>query len=288
MARHAFRAMGTDVEIHLEPADGVDPADAFARVEELFERLEQCFSRFRPTSTLSVLNRDGVAEVSDEFLAVLLFALDARERTSGCVDPTVHDAVVAAGYDRSFEQLPGDGGRAGPARVAGGEVSVRGRTVELGEGVRLDLGGFAKGYAVDRAVELLSPLGTCLVNAGGDLGVGGVPAEGAWPVGVPTPGEPITLGLQSGGIATSGRDRRRWQISGREQHHLIDPSTGRPAESDLLRVSVAASSVLEAEVLAKWLFIAGEVRAVVQAEEMAVPSVLVTVDGRVRMAGGLA
>jgi thiamine biosynthesis lipoprotein len=159
--------------------------------------------------------------------------------------------------------------------------------VELDPGTRLDLGGLAKGYAVDRAVELLSRYGACLVNAGGDLAVGGGPVATVWPVSVPTPDAPLTIGVRSGGLATSGRDKRRWRRDGAEQHHLIDPITGLPAESDLLRVSVAAPSAVEAEVLAKWLFIAGEDEAAARADAMAAPSVLVTADGRVRLAGGL-
>jgi thiamine biosynthesis lipoprotein len=286
MAVHRFHAMGTEVEVHLQPAPG-DLSAAFAEVEALFERLEQMFSRFRPDSNLSVLNREGAAEVCEEFLDLVAFALEARERTDGSVDPTVHEAVVAAGYDRSFEQLRAD--RPGPIRAipAGGDVKVRGRRVQLGVGVRLDLGGFAKGYAVDRAVQLLSPLGACLVNAGGDLAVGGVPAEGVWPVSVALPDGPLTVGLRRGALVTSGCDRRRWSVAGREQHHLIDPKTGRPADTNLERVSAAAPTALQAEVLAKWLFLAGEERAVAAAEARALPCVLVTGDGRVRLAGGL-
>jgi thiamine biosynthesis lipoprotein len=286
MARHDFRAMGTDVEVHLEPVDG-QPAAAFAEVEQLFEHFELLFSRFRPDSALSQLNAHGSAEVDDHVVAVVRIALNARERTGGRVDPTVHDAVVAAGYDRSFEDLPADGPLRHAPRRAGGGVRVAGRTVELDPGVRLDLGGFAKGYAVDRAVELLSTYGPCLVNAGGDLAVGGGRLGTVWPVSVPTPDAPLTIGVRHGGLATSGRDRRRWWRDGVEQHHLIDPETGRPAASDLLRVSVAAPSAVEAEVLAKWLFIAGEREAVSRADAMAIPSVLVTADGRVRLVGGL-
>ena len=98
----------------------------------------------------------------------------------------MHDALVAAGYDRSFEEV-GAGG-AVVARSAGampGAVTVARETGEivLGPGVKLDFGGIAKGYAVDRACELLAPCGPCLVSAGGDLAVRG----GSWPVGVETP-----------------------------------------------------------------------------------------------------
>ena len=234
MERHEFHAMGTTVECLL---DG-EPRDGFARVEAEFERLEALLSRFRPDSELSRLNRDGSIVAGPDLLRVTRLALEARERSGGLFDPTVLDAVVAAGYDRSFELVPADGPAGNGGARCGGGVLVVEEWIELGPGAHLDLGGIAKGYAVDRAVELLAVYGPCLVNAGGDLAVRG----GAWPVGVDGS---VTLELSRGAIATSGSDRRRWRRGGEERHHLIDPATGRPAEGRLLRVTVVARSAVE-------------------------------------------
>ncbi len=295
MERLAFKAMGTDGEALLEAPDGPETMLALASVEREFERLEALLSRFRPDSELSRLNADGEVEAGDDFLAVTRLAFAARERTGGRFDPTVHDALVAAGYDRSFELLDHvtleDAGavslQQSPAR-GGGRLPDSGRRLALPPGVRLDLGGIAKGYAVDRAVELLAPLGPCLVNAGGDLAVRGVPAAGIWPVGVDTPAGALTLGLTEGALATSGTDRRRWRVGAEERHHLIDPRTGLPSDSDLLTVTVAADTAVDAEVLAKALFLVGEEEATAEADELGAPALLVTRDGRVRGAGGLA
>jgi thiamine biosynthesis lipoprotein len=150
--------------------------------------------------------------------------------------------------------------------------------------VRLDLGGIGKGYAVDRACSLLARAGDCLVNAGGDLAAAG---GRAWPVGVETDAGSITLELRSAALATSGRDRRRWRRGGKERHHLIDPRTGCPADTDLLRVTVVAASAVEAEVLAKALFLAGADAALAEADEAGVPCVLVTEAGETLLGGGL-
>jgi thiamine biosynthesis lipoprotein len=180
--------------------------------------------------------------------------------------------MVAAGYDRSFEEVAPEGPAPDWEDVrCGGSVRVQGRTIELSGGTRLDLGGIAKGYAVDRAAELLAVAGPCLVNAGGDLAVRG----GSWPVGV-LPG--VTLELTRGAIATTGRDRRRWLRGGEEMHHVIDPDTGRPAATDLLQVTVVALTAAEAEILAKAAFLGADIDA---------PRVLVTADGRTVLAGGL-
>jgi len=287
MERTAFRAMGTDVELFLDVPPSEDVPDAFAVSRDEFERLESLLSRFRPDSELSALNRSGRLRAGPDLLRVTELALAARQRTDGRFDPTVHDALVAAGYDRSFEEV-GAAGRMVATRSAvpcGGSVRVVPRTGEimLGPGVRLDLGGIGKGYAVDRVCDLLARSGPCLVSAGGDLTVRG----GSWPVGVEIHGGTLTLELTSGAIATSGSDRRRWTTAAGEAHHLIDPRTGAPAESDLLRVTAVGRTAVEAEVLAKSLYLAGAERAGVEADDLGIPAVLTLVDGRDVLAGGL-
>ena len=132
--------------------------------------------------------------------------------------------------------------------ACGGEVTLTGRRIELGPGVKLDLGGIGKGFAAERVAEQLALTGPSLVSAGGDVAVRGVPTEGIWAVAVD---DTLTLGLVRGGLATSGRDRRRWRRAGIEQHHLIDPATGRPSETDLVRVTAIGADGVDAEVLAK-------------------------------------
>ena len=283
MHRHAFTAMGTEVELLLEAED----LSLLTEVETEFRRLEAVLSRFRSDSELSQLNEAGEGHVGPELLDVIELAIEARDASGGRFDPTVHDAVVAAGYDRSFELLDDDGPGAAtaPARV-GGAVAID-RTaghVALEPGYRLDLGGIAKGWAADRALAVLANAGPALVNAGGDVAAAGR----VWPIAVEAGGAEITLGLEDGGVATSGRDRRTWVRDGEARHHLIDPVTGLPAEGDVLTVTVAAGSASEAEVLAKTLFLAGDSqRALDEAELAGIPTVLVTSAGDVLLAGGL-
>ncbi len=134
---------------------------------------------------------------------------------------------------------------------------VSGRRIELGAGASLDFGGIAKGYAADRCVAGLAELGPALVNAGGDLAVSGPRADGPWPVAVDLPGESLTVAIERGGLATSGRDRRRWIRDGEERHHLIDPRTLQPAQGGPVSVTVTAPTATEAEIAAKSLFLAG-------------------------------
>jgi FAD:protein FMN transferase len=280
MEARRFRAMGTDIELLVDAAEA---GEALADAEEEFHRLEAILSRFRPESELSRLNEAGSLEAGPELQEIVALALEARKETGGRFDPTVHDAVVSAGYDRSFEHVPQNGTAVVVGSACGGSVRVDGPRIELDAQVRLDFGGIGKGYAAVRAARLLGAAGPALVNAGGDVAVNG----GTWPVGVETADGCLTLELSSGALATSGRDRRRWRRNGRELHHLIDPKTGDPSDSDLLRLTVVASDSVEAEVWAKALFLVGEEQAVEEADERGLPCVLVTADGRTRLAGGL-
>jgi len=269
MIRRAFRAMGTDVELLLDAPRG---DAALVAAEGEFHRLEKLLSRFRPDSELSRLNANGSIEGGLDLLRVVRLSLEARDATNGRFDPTVHDALVAAGYDRTFDEIEAHGVAPHPC-PGGGRVTIDGNRIELERGVRIDLGGIAKGDAVDRAAEMLAPAGPCLVNAGGDLAVRG----GSWPVAV----EHLTVLLERGAIATSGTDRRRWTRNGREQHHLIDPRTGEPARSPFMRVSAVGATAVAAEVLAKTVFLGDEATARHH------PCVLVRADGSVELTGGL-
>ncbi len=280
--RHEFTAMGTTVELVVD-VDGPGAAEsAFAAVEADFERLEQIMSRFRADSELSRLNEAGRLEVSGDLAEVVTLALEARARTHGRFDPTVHDALVRAGYDRTFAELRPDHDGGGESSIrCGGKVGVEGRVISLEPGFRLDLGGIGKGFAAERGAERLALVGPSLVSAGGDIAVRGIPEAGFWAIAVE---DGPTLGLTEGGLATSGSDRRRWRWGGAERHHLIDPATGEPAVTDLLRVTVVGSDAVDAEILAKVLFLGGRA----QAEAAGIPAVLVTDRGQTVLTGGIA
>lgn len=290
--RWGFRAMGTDVELLLDNDSDAVALEALGAAEEEIRRLEGLLSRFDPGSELSRLNRARSAVAGPELAEVTALALEGRESTGGRFDPTVHDAVVAAGYDRSFDRMPEDvGPRPGHGRHScGGGVHLDRATGEitLSPGAHLDLGGIAKGYTADRVSRMLSVHGPCLVNVGGDLAAHGVPEGGVWAVGVETPDGTLSLSLERGAMATSGRDRRRWRCDGDAAHHVIDPATARPATTDLLRVTVVAASAAWAEVLATGFLVAGSEAAEVEADALGVPCVLVTEAGGSVRAGGLA
>jgi FAD:protein FMN transferase len=256
--------MGTVVSVVTEAVVVRQAAD---EVQRLFAAWEGRLSRFRPDSELSRLNaRPGrPVVVSELLLEVLEAALRAARATAGLYDPTLLRALEHLGYDRSFEQV-GAAAPAGPGPAPSGggwrrvELDRQARTVTLPPGVGVDLGGIAKGMAVDAAVERLRGLGvrTAMVGAGGDLRVHGLPpGGGCWPIAVDGPDDAVTVPLTHGSLATSGIGRRRWRQGEVERHHLLDPRHARPAQTGLWSVTVAAGTCARAEVAAKTAFILG-------------------------------
>lgn len=261
-----FSAMGTRVAV-LAAKASVAPAAAVVRA--LFETWEAALSRFLPESELSRLNRStGPVAVSPLLYTVLSRALAAAAATGGLFDPALLTQLEELGYDRPYAEVVarGDTDRAGapPARRGGQWRAVRldpvRRTVTVPSGVRLDLGGIAKGMAVDAAIEALRERGLtpAMVNAGGDLAViGHPPGLDHWPVALQAaPGRPL-VALVQGALATSGIGARRWSQGGQPRHHLLHPRTGRPTDSDLAAVTVAASRCEQADVAAKVALISG-------------------------------
>jgi thiamine biosynthesis lipoprotein len=128
--------------------------------------------------------------------------------------------------------------------------------------LRLDFGGIAKGWAAHQTVKRLKASGPALMNAGGDIAISGPRLDNEpWLVGISNPFKPsqdyAILRLYGGGIATSGKDRRRWMQGSLLNHHIIDPRTGQPAVTDILTATVIAPTVMEAEAAAKAVFLLG-------------------------------
>lgn len=242
---HTFRSMGCEVVV------GGVTADELRRIEALFHHRDAVFSRFRASSELNRVNRAAgrVVRVSAELARAVDVALQAAVATGGLVDPTLGAALESAGYTKDFALLapdPRPPGRAAPG--AWGSVRLSGRLLSVPAGVRLDLNGVVKALAVDDALALLS--GPGLVSAGGDLA-----ANTEVDVSLPG-GEAVRL--VRGGLATSGSSVRRWRRGGAVQHHLIDPLTGRPADSPWAQVTACGATCLDADVAAKAAYLLGE------------------------------
>jgi len=240
------------------------------QVPSLFANWEQTLSRFRPDSELNQLNDQPgkLINVSQVLWDVMQTAKLAWQKSDGLINPAVLPMLETAGYTETFESIAGG---VGASPITTQQYISSFKRIDFNEnthalrippGMRLDLGGVAKGWAAHQTMLQLRDLGPVLVDSGGDIAISAPLANGeAWEVGVNNPFDRghnfEKLFIQEGGIATSGRDHRRWQQGADQRHHVIDPRTGRPAETDLLSVTVIAEDVMNAEMAAKKMLILG-------------------------------
>lgn len=264
---------------------GTDPESAFALLERESSRLELIFSDFLPHSALSSLKGragDTLQVPAPELALVLRAAEKAALETEGSFDVTLHGLKRAWGLgSEDSGRVPSDAEladvmRGNPAFGAGPEdhpalfppfrMLPGDRLVLLRDSLAFDLGGIAKGYAVDRMHAILDSLGykAHLVMAGGDMRVGGVKSGGPWRIGIRHPRVPDSLAgaLQVGAgqaVSTSGDYERYFIRDGVRYHHIFDPRTGRPARP-WSSVTVLASESLWADGLTEPLFVLGPAR----------------------------
>jgi thiamine biosynthesis lipoprotein len=270
MKTQSFQAMGSRIFIALDlPENTREPL--FDLVPQWFKGWESVLSRFQPDSELSRLNlqRKTWVPVSNVLWDVLQCARDAYTLSNGLVNAAMLKAIEDLGYLQDFSSLPKVVHKKNmplenQANFGFEEIQFNSanQSVTLPVGSSLDLGGIAKGWAAQQAMLRLSRIAPSLVNAGGDIAISGVQQSGEpWSIGVTDPLNPEAhlqvLQVKSGGVATSGKDYHQWQVNGSWVHHILDPRTGQPAQTDILTATILAPSVLEAETAAKTVFILG-------------------------------
>lgn len=215
--------------------------------------LDRLASRFRPDSMLSAVNRDAGrwTDVSWDFVTVLSACLQAAAATHGLVDPLLGRHLVAAGYDRWAGQDSGIGSAVGDAEWEAIEIRPGGvgAQVRIPADSALDLGAVAKGWLADRLARIVhtSTGFDVVANMGGDLRV--ISPGQPWTVAADPdlPGrEPCAMEVADAGLATSGVGHRAWTGG----HHIIDPRTGRPAQTCWESVSVLAAEAAGANAAA--------------------------------------
>ncbi len=263
--------------------------------------VEAVTSRFRPDSELSLLQRalaragGRPVPVSPTLAEAIGIGLRAGALSDGAVDITVGAALARLGYDRDFPLLASgvEGSLPRPRPTPGWRCVTLDRescTVSAPPGVVLDLGSTAKAWAADRGARAIGSALGCgvLVSLGGDLAVSGAPDSG-FTVGIAdvcgTDRAAVAVTVTSGGVASSGIGRRTWMLGRDRVHHLVDPSTGLPADSPWRTVSVAAASCVDANTASTAAMVTGE-PSVAWLADLGLPSRLVRHDGSVVTVAG--
>jgi thiamine biosynthesis lipoprotein len=284
LEEHRFRSMGCEITVLAPPGR----PDAGPLVRQIFESWDARFSRFRADSELEALNnsRGRPCHVSKLMVRVIGAAVGAAQATEGLFDPLLGGRMAELGYERTFEELPSGRTQQALRDWRGGAwreivVDHQRSTVQLPVGYRVDLGGIAKGMAVDAAIGALVTDGVpyAAVSAGGDLAVTGLPPdEASWSVAIDGPWETV-VAIRQGALATSSVLRRRWEVNGAERHHLIDPRTGMPATGPIVQASVAAATCGQAEVAAKMAILSDLPGAIGRLEQHHLAALLFTSQG---------
>jgi thiamine biosynthesis lipoprotein len=291
--------MGTAIHVELW-GDGPQAAErAIDAVMAEMHRIDRLMSPYKSDSELSRINRD--AGRRPVVVGAELFGLIERSRQFSRLSEGAFD-ITFAGVGHLYDYRHGvapDAAALERARQAVGwqhlELDTRARSVRFGrDGMRIDLGGFAKGYVVDTSIAILKRLGVqhAVVAAGGDSHVLGDRRGRPWSIAVRDPRDAqrvvAVLPLQDTSISTSGDYERYFERDGVRHHHLIDPRTG-ISPSALRSVTILADDGLTSEALSKCLFVMGLERGMRLIESQpGADAVVVDATGALHFSSGLA
>ncbi len=289
--------LGTTVQITIKGKEEAKAREAIGLAFKEIERIENLMSKYREGSEISILNREGAkrpVKVSEDTLRVIRESIRIGELTDGAFDITISPLMELWGFSEKEGHLPEEEAlREALTLVNYGSISLNEEegTIRFEkEGMEIDLGGAAKGYGVDRAVEVLRENGIsqAIVNAGGDLYLLGKPSGDFWKVGLKHPrkqGEMLGIvKVQDEAVATSGDYENYFILQGKRVCHIIDPASGRPAQGTL-SVTVIARESMRADALATALFVLGSEKGLKLASRLeGIEAIIVRDDERGEMA----
>jgi thiamine biosynthesis lipoprotein len=275
--QYGFKPMGTQAYVEVWAADERQAQQAFAKVEAEFSRVNALMSPWVEQSELSLLNREAAKQpvtVSSEMYQLLKRAAAVSELSQGAFDVTF--ASVGFQFDYRAHKKPD------AKTLASQKQWINYRFVELlpnnqvryaKSGVKIDLGGIAKGYTVERSVQILANMGIrhALVSAGGDTRLLGDKLGKPWLVAIKHPRQEdryaAQLPLVNTAISTSGDYERYFIEGGRRYHHILDPKTGE-SPGELMSVSVIGADATQTDALSTTLFVLGLERGMALIEQI--------------------
>jgi FAD:protein FMN transferase len=290
--------MGTAIRVELWSDERRAGTAAIDAVMAEMHRIDRAMSPHKPDSELSIINRDAAARavpISDEMVRLIARAQEFWNVSAGAFDITY--ASVGHLYDYRHHVRPSDDALASARQAIGTqylELDSNARTIRFArDGVRIDLGGFAKGQAVDNSIAILEQhdIHHAIVSAGGDSRVLGDRRGRPWTIAIRDPrraGEVVAvLPLEDVSISTSGDYERYFEQGGVRYHHLIDPATGKSPDG-VRSVTVLAEDGLTSEAFSKTVFVLGAQRGLEFISKFAdVDAVIVDAAGALHFSSGL-
>jgi thiamine biosynthesis lipoprotein len=295
-------SMGTEVHISAWATDEAATVTAFDKAFDEFDRLDALMSTWKDGSDILRLNAaagNAPVAVSAEVREVLHASQEVSEWTSGKFDVTFAALSGLWKFDHDIDGQVPDRSQIAPRLplidYRALQIDDRAGTASLTRaGMKVNLGGIGKGYAVDRAVTILRDAGLSdfMIQSGGDLFVAGRRGDRPWRVGIQDPrGFPDTtfaaLELTDVALSTSGDYERFFIRDGRRYHHILDPDTGEPALRSR-SVSIVAKTSTAADGLSTGVFILGGEEGMALIEKLPdVEGVIVTAENKVLVSSGL-
>lgn len=267
--KESFFAMDTYITF---TAYGENAESVLTQAKDRLTALEQLWSVTDESSEIYAVNHAGgqSVTVSAETADILAFALDMADKTGGALEPTIYPVLTAWGFTTDKNRIPSDEEiKVLLSEVGHDKVMQNGTSVQFPDGMMLDLGAVGKGYAGDVIAELLKENGitSALLDIGGNIqAIGAKPDGSDWRLGICDPfgeGNVGVLRVRDMAVVTSGSYERYFVgEDGKQYGHIIDPSTGYPAESGLTSIAVIAKEGKLCDALSTSLFVMGLDRAI--------------------------
>ncbi len=257
--------MGTFVTITIYNEDKAQAKEATEAAFKEIERIENLLSSYKEDSEVSILNKNKEIEAGNELIYVIGKSLRYGDLSHGAFDITVQPILDL--YTHSFQQLerpPTEGEIKETLSSVGYEnIYIKNKHIEFtNPNLKITLGGIAKGYIIDKAIETLenNNIQHALINAGGDMRAIGNKGEENWQIALQNPRNKkesiTTIQLNNKAVATSG-DYERYYDEDKEFHHIVDPRTGYSAQ-ELISVTIITDKAIDADALATSVFVLGK------------------------------
>lgn len=287
------RVMGSEANISIVAGDRATADATATTLFEIAEREEARFSRFQEGSELSRVNRERSAEVSKEFMEVLLLGRELYRATEGAFNPLVD--ISRFGYDADIALVKGLD-RAGKSESIPYSIDMEAitidqvaMTVSLREGQNLDFGGYVKGHTAEKMATVDSQCQGILVNLGGDIYARGLDVEGkpfVFSVDDPTGADTdLSFFATNAGIATSGSYNRHWKHRGTPFFHILDTSGVRNPMTEIISATVIARTGAESDAYATAALVLGADAGEKILERKGCEYCFIRTDGSITMSG---
>lgn len=271
-----------------------------ASVKEI-ERIENLVSTGKKTSEIARINQNGSGKVSEDTMKLILRSRELYEDTDGAFDITVYPVMEAWGFTTEKYRIPGKTELQKLLANMDADKIIcdeKKGTVKLDQkGMKMDLGGIAKGYTSGRVMEIMKKYGVknAVISLGGNVQtLNSKPDGSAWQIAVEDPQDKSSyigvLSLRNQAAITSGGYERYFEKNGKKYHHIIDPKTGYPAENGLSSVTIVSKDGTLADGLSTSLFIMGRKKATTywKKHTQAFDTVMVEDDGTIWVTEGIA